>query len=127
MDGRDIPGFYYDKEKKKYFRIEKTHTALDPKSKHVVQNVRQEKRKEKYQRDAWERATKRRAQTVARQYVRDPLLRARLDREIGTRRPSYYNKSVWPDACASRLVDRTHEYVRTWCVPLLVKYKPGPC
>ena len=105
MDGREIPGYYFDREKKKYFQIQKAHTALNPESKHVLQNIRHEKKQEKAQEHAAVRGAKRQKETIVRRYLRDSLTHARLDREVGSRRSSYYMKNLWPNACASRLPD----------------------
>jgi hypothetical protein len=109
MDGREIPGYYFDREKKKYFQIQKAHTALNPASKHVLQNIRYEKKQEKAQEHAAVRTLKLQEQTIVRRYLRDSLVHARLDREVGARGSSYYMKSIWPNACASRLPESVRD------------------
>ncbi|TKX27412.1 hypothetical protein C1H76_0249 [Elsinoe australis] len=87
MEGRPLPGFYWDKEKKKYFRIQPNHRAPAG-AKHSVENVRKEeqatkKRKREHQRQA----------KVARETVkRAPILtfyqsRVSLGRELGLQAP----------------------------------------
>lgn len=83
MDGREIPGFYFDKEKKKYFKIQNPHTVPPPGSKYSLENVRKEQKKEKALKDEAARLSKCRKETVVRKYSRDFLTRASLDREIG--------------------------------------------
>jgi hypothetical protein len=102
MNGREIPGFYYDRERGKYFKIQKSHNAPNPASKHALHNVRQEQKNELEQSDNRTNLSKRQRETVWR-YRRDSPLQAKLDREIGLRGTSYYVKKTWPDACAANL------------------------
>lgn len=60
MNGREIPGYYFgtptfldneslltataDREKGKYFKIQKTHYAPHPDSKYTVENVKKEQK-----------------------------------------------------------------------------------
>ncbi|KAF2640655.1 hypothetical protein P280DRAFT_399838 [Massarina eburnea CBS 473.64] len=100
MDGREIPGFYFDTDKKKYFKIQKTH-QLPPNAKHSASNVIRESRKQKIDKELVLRTQKRRKETIVRRY--SPLIQANLNREIGDRIGSYYVRTSWPEACASTL------------------------
>ncbi|KAH6678882.1 hypothetical protein F5X68DRAFT_263861 [Plectosphaerella plurivora] len=83
----DIPGYYFDPEKKKYFKIEKSHTAPSTAS-WSSHNVKRRKRH-----DAEVEAQERRAKLTRRHIkrsraLRDPNLCGLLTRELGLRDPS---------------------------------------
>ncbi|KAF2688937.1 hypothetical protein K458DRAFT_385098 [Lentithecium fluviatile CBS 122367] len=111
MDGREIPGFYYDRDNGKYYKILEPHNAPGPAAKYTSQNIKLEQQKLSAQKDAAIRTTKRQQETVVRRYLKNSLFQATLDREIGSRRASYYTKNIWPDACASRLAGEPHDIV----------------
>ncbi|KAF2156002.1 hypothetical protein K461DRAFT_290967 [Myriangium duriaei CBS 260.36] len=93
MDGvKEIPGFYFDTEKKKYFRIQPNHIA--PGAKHSVQNVRRERRETKRR-----KISERRTQNLERDCIkrppvlRNPLTAAGLLRECGYSQPSQLRRA----------------------------------
>jgi hypothetical protein len=103
MDGRELPGFYYDREKRKYFKIQQSHNAPSQGSKHTLPRIKQELKQDRAEEEQAINTTKRQAETIVRRYFRDPLLQASLDREIGLRSVSYYVRNIWSDACAVSL------------------------
>jgi hypothetical protein len=111
MDGREIPGFYFDTEKKKYFKIQHA-SKLKPDAKYSIENVKKEQKKQKIVKDASMRIEKRQKETIVRRHVRDPLMHASLDREMGLRSRSYYVERVWPDACVSGFQNRPQMVVK---------------
>lgn len=111
MDGRSIPGFYYDPEKKKYFRIQQAHNAPQPGSKYTRDNVRKLRERRKIEKAAAVRSKKRKNETVVRAAAHSPLTQASIDREIGLRRGRYYLRNIWPRACASCLPNRPENIV----------------
>ncbi|KAK5730565.1 hypothetical protein LTR15_000502 [Elasticomyces elasticus] len=78
-----IPGFYYDTEKKKYFKITANHAA-PPEAKHSLSNVRREARETKKRKLDDRKRQKAAKQTVQRSRVRrDALCYSSLSRELG--------------------------------------------
>jgi WD40 repeat protein len=102
MNGQAIPGFYYDTEKKKYFKIQKADASrgLDLNCKYSVQNIRKREREERILEKASAQAKKARKERVHRQHA-SSLTQICQERELGTRSRSYYMHSSWPDACIS--------------------------
>ncbi|KAL5399901.1 hypothetical protein PMIN02_000236 [Paraphaeosphaeria minitans] len=100
---RVIPGFYFDVEKGKYFKISTTHSAPPSQAKYTLQNVRKEQRKAAAEKFARKQQEKRDQETVVRPHTRKNwgLQMAGLDREIGSRRKTYYTQSIWPSACVA--------------------------
>ncbi|EHA26484.1 hypothetical protein ASPNIDRAFT_122243 [Aspergillus niger ATCC 1015] len=85
---REIPGFYYDPEKKKYFKIQANHKAT-PGSQYTQDSVKRKRvDQEKHQRKIHltKRATKEKIKRAA--FLSNPLLG--VQREIGSEVP-------WPD------------------------------
>ncbi|KAJ4289579.1 hypothetical protein N0V90_010908 [Kalmusia sp. IMI 367209] len=105
MEGlpRSLPGFYFDPEKQKYFKIQDTNTATPSQAKYSLESVRKQQKKARAERFALRRSQKREKETIVRPHAQDHLTLATLDREIGSRRRSYYTHGVWPNACMSRL------------------------
>ncbi|KAK5702814.1 hypothetical protein LTR97_003760 [Elasticomyces elasticus] len=78
-----IPGFYYDTEKKKYFKITANHAA-PPEAKHSLSNVRREARETKKRKLDDRKRQKAAKQTVQRSRIsRDALCYSSLGRELG--------------------------------------------
>ncbi|KAL1602521.1 hypothetical protein SLS60_005937 [Paraconiothyrium brasiliense] len=100
---RVIPGFYYDVEKGKYFKITKNHDAPPSQAKYTLQNVRKEQKKSTAEKHARKQQEKRERETIVRPHSRNRwgLQMASLDREIGGRRRTYYTHGIWPDACVA--------------------------
>lgn len=115
MDGREIPGFYFDPEKKKYFKIQNARHAPRPDSKYSFDNVRQERKKQKAQQVAELKKKKQQKETIVRRLRQAPLMCASLEREIGLRKTAYYMHTAWPDSSIS-LMSKT---------PPLVIDRPG--
>ncbi|KAJ4348653.1 uncharacterized protein N0V89_010031 [Didymosphaeria variabile] len=116
---RVIPGFYYDVEKGKYFKITKTHSAPPSQAKYTLQNVRKEQKKSTAEKQARKQQEKREAETIVRPHSRNRwgLQMASLDREIGGRRKTYYTHGIWPDACVAGM-----EKMKTVCTDLCIAY-----
>lgn len=87
MNRRDIPGFYYDEEKKKYFAVQPNHKVPQG-AKHSQDNVKREKQDAKKRKIAQEADAVLQRQTVQRNKVlRSSLLFGiTLHREIGASR-----------------------------------------
>ncbi|KAK4894824.1 hypothetical protein LTR27_006946 [Elasticomyces elasticus] len=78
-----LPGFYYDSEKKKYFKITANHAA-PPEAKHALSNVRREARETKKRKLDDRKQRKAAEQTVQRSRIsRDALCCSSLSRELG--------------------------------------------
>ncbi|KAK3619736.1 hypothetical protein LTR56_023821 [Elasticomyces elasticus] len=78
-----IPGFYYDTEKGKYFKITANHAA-PPEAKHSLSNVRREARETKKRKLDDRKQQKAAKQTVQRSRIsRDALCYSSLSRELG--------------------------------------------
>ncbi|GAB7345200.1 hypothetical protein MBLNU457_3580t1 [Dothideomycetes sp. NU457] len=71
MDGRELPGFYYDPEKKKYFKIQANHVA-PPNSKYSRENAAKEKERSRKRQKTEKYQAKKLTQTVRR----SPLLKS---------------------------------------------------
>ncbi|KAK3660864.1 hypothetical protein LTR56_000622 [Elasticomyces elasticus] len=78
-----LPGFYYDSEKKKYFKITANHAA-PPEAKHSASNVRREARETKKRKLDDRKRQKAAKQTVQRSRIsRNALCYSSLSRELG--------------------------------------------
>src|SRR5687768_3167760 len=106
MNGQPIPGFYWDPEKKKYFRIQSSSAAQHKDWKYTVSNLRKEDRKERLQKASLALSDRNRKERVVRRHARS-FARTDLEREIGTRRKSFYVQNLWPNACLNG-VDGPH-------------------
>ncbi|KAG9195031.1 hypothetical protein G6011_00151 [Alternaria panax] len=100
MNGQPIPGYFWDAEKKKYFRIQNQTASQGSNLKYSSENIKKTERKERIQNVAIARSNKIRSERVVR---RNPntFAQTNLDREIGLRRRSRYLHGLWPDACAA--------------------------
>ncbi|TKA81754.1 hypothetical protein B0A55_01144 [Friedmanniomyces simplex] len=89
MNLGQIPGYYYDAEKKKYFKIQANHVAPTD-AKHAASNVNREQRQTKKRKIEDRRREKQLQQTVHRsRIVQHPLLAGTsLTREVGYHRSS---------------------------------------
>ncbi len=85
MNLGQIPGYYYDSEKKKYFKIQANHVA-PVNAKHAASNVGREQRKAKKHKVEDRRREKQLQQTVHRSPIaHHPLLAGTsLTREVGS-------------------------------------------
>lgn len=111
MNGREIPGFYFDPELKKYFRIQRPQHGPRPESKYTLEKVRKEQKKQRVEKDKEAYLKRREKQTVIKRHARDSLTKASLDREVGHRGRSYYFQNVWPDACISGMRSKPRKIV----------------
>lgn len=83
MNRGNIPGFYYDEEKKKYFKITANHAA-PVNARYSMANVKREQREKRDLKKRKKEEQLVRTQTVHRAAVlQNPLLSAALKREIG--------------------------------------------
>ncbi|KAF2128752.1 hypothetical protein P153DRAFT_367105 [Dothidotthia symphoricarpi CBS 119687] len=110
MNGQPIPGFYFDPDKKKYFRIQTSTAARDLDIKHSAENIRKEERRSRLNRAAAVQSNKTRRERVVRRNATN-FTQTCLEREIGFRRRSFYVQSMWPDACMSGVATRLKKVV----------------
>lgn len=118
-----IPGFYFDVEKGKYFKISTSHSAPPSQAKYTLQNVSKMQKKAAAERVARQQQEKRERETIGRPHTRNKweLQMANLDREIGGRRKTYYTHGVWPGACVAGMGE-----MKTVCVGLRIAcYRSG--
>jgi hypothetical protein len=97
MNGQPLPGMYWDAEKKKYFSI-KSAKGMDVK--YSQENIQKAERKERIRKIATARSDKIRKERVVRRYPHSFAL-THVEREIGSKRRSFYVQNLWPNACAS--------------------------
>ncbi|KAH7411856.1 hypothetical protein DE146DRAFT_641565 [Phaeosphaeria sp. MPI-PUGE-AT-0046c] len=98
MNGQPIPGFYWDPEKKKYFKIQSATASRDLNLRYSAQNIRKKERDERVQSVADARTQRARKERVVRKHVNN-VTQACIDRELGVARNSTYTHCIWPDAC----------------------------
>ncbi|KAI4682829.1 hypothetical protein J4E81_009450 [Alternaria sp. BMP 2799] len=105
MNGQPIPGYFWDAEKKKYFRIQNQTAAQGSNLKYSSANIKKTERKERIQNVALARSNKLKKERVVR---RNPnsFAQTNIDREIGLKRRSRYVHGLWPDACAAGIEQR---------------------
>jgi hypothetical protein len=116
---RVIPGFYFDAEKGKYFKISKTHSAPPSQAKYTLQNVRREQKKAIAEKNVKIQQEKRERETIVRPHTRNKwgLQMASLDREIGGRRKTYYTHGIWPDATVAGM-----DKMKTVCIAYRIAF-----
>ncbi|RAR04203.1 hypothetical protein DDE82_004642 [Stemphylium lycopersici] len=102
MNGQPIPGYYWDTEKKKYFKIQSQNAARGFDLKYSLDNIRKEERKERIQKAATARSNKIRKERVVRRYP-NSFAQTNIEREIGFERRSFYLNGPWTDAAAFRI------------------------
>lgn len=100
MNGQHIPGFYFDKEKGKYFKIQSQSAARGLNLKYSTSNLVKERRKENVQRAATAKQARTQKERVIRRHAHS-FVQTDLDREIGFKRRSVYLHTTWPEACLS--------------------------
>jgi WD40 repeat protein len=100
MNGQHIPGFYYDQEKKKYFKIQSQSAARGLNLKYSTSNLVKERRKENVQRAATAKKARTQKERVVRRHAHS-FIQTDFDREIGFKRRSVYLQNIWPEACMS--------------------------
>jgi hypothetical protein len=98
MNGQTIPGFYWDPEKKKYFKIQSANASRDLNLRYSAQNIRKKEREERVQSTASAHIQRARKERVIRKYVNN-VTQTCIEREIGVKRRSTYLQCTWPDAC----------------------------
>ena len=87
MERGSIPGYYFDEEKKKYFKITANHVA-PPKAKYSKSNVKREHREKKKRKVEGEQEVKRHRQTVRPSRILERSVSTGgigLQRELGRR------------------------------------------
>ncbi|KAF2627072.1 hypothetical protein BU25DRAFT_411167 [Macroventuria anomochaeta] len=100
MNGQHIPGFYYDQEKGKYFKIQSQSQSRGLNLKYSTSNLVKERRKESVKRAATAKKARAQKERVVRRHA-SSFIQTDLDREIGFKRRSVYLQSIWPGACMS--------------------------
>lgn len=110
MNGQSIPGFYWDSEKKKYFKIQSANASRDLNLKYSAQNIRKKERDERVQNIAAARIQRARKERVVRKHVNN-VIQACIDRELGMRRRSVYIHCIWSEVCMSGLSARPKKVV----------------
>jgi hypothetical protein len=88
-----------DPEKGKYFKIASGAGAAG--AKYTPDKVKKETKKGKAKQKAAGRLEQRRKQTVFAHHAEDHLLRAYMQRELGSRPSLYCMRNIWPGACVS--------------------------
>lgn len=100
MNGQHIPGFYYDQDKNKYFKIQSQSAARDLNLKYSTSNLAKQRRREHVQRAATAKKDRTQKERVVRRHA-SSFIQTDLDREIGFKRQSVYLHNIWPEACMS--------------------------
>lgn len=100
MNGQHIPGFYFDQEKGKYFRIQSQAAARGLDLKYSTSNLVKERRKENVQKTATAKKARTQKERVVRRHAHS-FVQTDLDREIGFKRRPVYLQNIWPEACMS--------------------------
>ncbi|EUC36341.1 hypothetical protein COCCADRAFT_88542 [Bipolaris zeicola 26-R-13] len=110
MNGQLIPGFYWDPEKKKYFKIQSQNAARGLDLRYSAENIRKAEHKEKIQKAAAARSSKIRKERVVR---RNPnsIIQTSIERELGSKRRSYYFNNLWTDVCAFGINTRPKQVI----------------
>lgn len=108
MNGQPIPGFFYDTEKKKYFKIQSAAASRDLDLEYSAENIRKRERVQNIQRVAADRVRKTRRERVVRRHASN-LTQIRVEQEIGLRRQSAYVQCTWPTACMSGVTAKPEE------------------
>ncbi|KAH7117630.1 WD40-repeat-containing domain protein [Dendryphion nanum] len=98
MNGREIPGYYFDKEKGKYFKVQ-----ADKGQKYSRENIAKRQRRDRNENYASERVQKRKTQTIVAPH-RKNLHFQTLQREIGDGRRSFFLHDIWPTASVAGYV-----------------------
>lgn len=102
MNGQAIPGFYYDTEKKKYFKIQSQAAAQGLDLRYTSSNLAKSQRQETIQKAAAAKTTRTKKERVIRRHG-SSFIQTDLEREIGFRRKSFYLQTIYPGACTSGL------------------------
>lgn len=110
MNGQAIPGYYWDVDKKKYFKIQSQNAARGFDLKYSLTNIKKEEHKQRIRKAVAARSDKIRKERVVR---RNPnsITQANIDRELGSKRCSFYLSNLWTDACAFGIDARPKQIV----------------
>ncbi|CBX93590.1 hypothetical protein IAQ61_008332 [Plenodomus lingam] len=100
MNGQAIPGFYYDTEKKKYFKIQGAAASRDLDLKYSAENIRKRQRVEHIEKLAAVRINKNRKERVVLRNASN-LVQTCMQRESGRNRPTLYTQCLHPTAYMS--------------------------
>jgi hypothetical protein len=100
MNGQEIPGFYFDTEKRKYFRIQTAQATRHQHLEYSAENIRKKQRVERVQRTTTAQTQRARKERVVR-HDAGHLKQTCLEREIGFKRRAVYMQALWPNACVS--------------------------
>ncbi|KAF2718509.1 hypothetical protein K431DRAFT_314824 [Polychaeton citri CBS 116435] len=90
MNLGSIPGYYYDEEKQKYFKVLKNHNTLPSASRYSKQNIRREQQDtKKRKRQQLDEATRKAKTVTLPPIITNPIVSGiGLERELGSTRPS---------------------------------------
>ncbi|OCL09215.1 hypothetical protein AOQ84DRAFT_439124, partial [Glonium stellatum] len=110
MDGRDIPGFYYDQERKKYFKILPNHHAPPSGSKYAKGNIKKRTEESKKRKLSEAFANQKRQQQVQQSTVLQSPIARSLERELGRRPNTSQIRHDWAKASAHGLQSRVITY-----------------
>ncbi|KAA8620131.1 hypothetical protein PtrSN002B_004302 [Pyrenophora tritici-repentis] len=112
MNGQPIPGYYFDEEKKKYFKIQSRTASQGGDFKYSVDNIKKLERKERIQNITIARSNKVRKERVVRRNPNSFVL-THVEREIGIKRSLAYIQHLWPDACAFGIESQPQQVITT--------------
>ncbi|KAF2845361.1 hypothetical protein T440DRAFT_277652 [Plenodomus tracheiphilus IPT5] len=105
MNGQPIPGFYFDAEKQKYFKIQSAAASRDLNLRYSADNIRKRERIERLKDFTTARTSKLRKERVVRRHASN-LTHTCIEREIGLKRKSFYMQGAWPNACISGVAEK---------------------
>jgi hypothetical protein len=125
MNGQQIPGFYWDPEKKKYFKIQSATASRDLDLKYSAQAIRKKERDERVQSTASAHSQRARRERVTRQHGGN-VTQTCFDRETGSRRRSFYVQYTWPDACVYGMSTRPKKIIDNPSGPLIRRFDRDP-
>ncbi|KAL6705248.1 hypothetical protein ACN47E_007208 [Coniothyrium glycines] len=111
MNGQRIPGFYWDPDKKKYFKIQGAVASRDLNLKYSAANLHKAERGERLQKKARAQTTEIRKHRVVRRHAKS-LTQTCAEREIGHRTRQYYAHRLWPNACVSGVQIKPRSVIR---------------
>ncbi|CAA9963854.1 hypothetical protein PTMSG1_07213 [Pyrenophora teres f. maculata] len=112
MNGQPIPGYFFDEEKKKYFKIQTRTASQGSEFKYSVDNIKKLERKEHIQNISIARSNKVRKERVVRRNPNSFVL-THVEREIGIKRNLAYIQHLWPDACAFGIKSQPQQVITT--------------
>jgi WD40 repeat protein len=125
MNGQAIPGFYYDAEKKKYFKIQSATASRDLHLKYSAHAIRKKEREDRVQSIASAHIKRARKERVTRQHAGN-VTQTCFERESGMKRRSFYVQYTWPDACVYGMSTRPKKVIDNPSGPLIRRFDRDP-